>query len=257
MAEEKNIAVEEKNEVTRKISIILADDHQVVRQGLRTLLDSEKDLEVVGEAGDGLEAVQMVEKLQPNVLVLDLMMGGINGLEVTRQITKRIPGTNVIIFSIYGNEAYVLEALRAGAKAYVLKESDLSELVRAIREVSAGRHYLGPPLSELAIEAYLRKTETTKPDPYDTLTTREREVLHLAAHGLTNAEIASRLFISRRTVEIHRANMMRKLGLRTQHMQLVHYAIQRGILPSDTSLAEKKEEVEEEPEQEEQKKEAQ
>lgn len=213
-------------------SIVLADDHHVVRQGLKALLEKEPDFEIVGEAGDGLETVQLVEKLLPNILVLDLMMGGINGIEVTRQVIKRAPKTAVVIFSIYGNEAYVLEALRAGAKAYVLKESTLSELVRAIREASTGHRYLGPPLPELAIEAYLQKSEVNVRDPYDTLTTREREVLHLAAEGFTNAEIARRLYISRRTVEIHRANMIRKLGLHTPH-QLVQYAVQRGILQPD------------------------
>jgi DNA-binding NarL/FixJ family response regulator len=159
-------------------------------------------------------------------------MNGINGLEVTRQISKRSPKTGVIILSMYGNESYVLEALRAGAKAYILKESSSSELVRAVREVASGHHYLGPPLSERAIQSYLQRTETSVVDPYDTLTTREREVLHLAAQGCTNAEIAAQLYISRRTVEIHRANMIRKLGLHSQ-AQLVRYALQRGILPPE------------------------
>ena len=216
------------------ISIVLADDHHVVRQGLRALLETEADFRIIGEAGDGLEAARLVENLQPNVLVLDLMMGGMNGIEVTRQVSKRSPKTTVVILSMHNNEAYVLEALRAGAKAYILKESSADELVRAIREVSAGRRYLGPPLSERVIDTYLRKAESSMLDPYDTLTTREREVLHLAAQGSTNAEIAARLFISRRTAEIHRTNMMRKLALHTQ-TQLVRYAMERGILlPNQT-----------------------
>ncbi|MBI2869691.1 MAG: response regulator transcription factor [Chloroflexi bacterium] len=219
------------------ISIVLADDHWVVRQGLKALLEAESDFRVIGEASDGLEAARVVEQLKPRILVLDLMMGGINGLEVTRQVAKHPSETSVVILSMYGNESYVLEALRAGAKAYVLKESTSEELVRAIREVIKGYRYLGAPLSERAIEVYLQKTEPTTQDAYDTLTTREREVLHLAAQGYTNAEIANRLFISRRTVEIHRANMLRKLGLRTQHIQLVQYAVQRGILPADNTTA--------------------
>ena len=214
-------------------TIVLADDHNVVRHGLRALLEAEPDFRVIGEASDGLETAQMVERLKPDVLVVDLMMTGINGLEVTRQVSKRSPGTNVVVLSMYGNEGYVLEALRAGAKAYVLKESTAEELVRAVREAAMGNHYLGPPLSERAIEAYTQKTESAVLDPYDTLTTREREVLHLVAQGCANAEIASRLFISRRTVEIHRANMMRKLSLHSQ-TQLVRYAIQRGILPPNS-----------------------
>jgi len=213
-------------------TIVLADDHHVVRQGLRSLLEAEPDFSIVGEAGDGLEAAQLVERLQPDVLVLDLMMPGLNGLEVTRQVSQRSPQTHVVILSMHPNEAYVLEALRAGAAAYVIKESTSAELVRAVREAVAGRRYLSPPLSERAIEVYMQKAESAALDPYETLTAREREVLHLAAEGHTNAEIADRLFISRRTVETHRANLMRKLGLRSQ-TDLIRYALQRGILPME------------------------
>lgn len=212
------------------ISIVLADDHHVVRQGLKALLEAEPDLKVIGEAGDGITTAQLVENLKPNILILDLMMTGMNGLEVTRQVAKRSPKTIVVILSMHSNEGYVLEAMRAGAKAYIIKESSADELVHAIREVMAGHRYLGPPLSERVIDNYMKKAETNALDPYDALTTREREVLHLAAQGNTNAEIATRLFISRRTAEIHRTNMMRKLGLKTQ-TQLVRYAIQRNILP--------------------------
>jgi two-component system response regulator NreC len=217
------------------ITLVLADDHHVVRQGLRALLEAEPDLQVIGEAADGLETVRLVVNLRPDILVLDLMMGGISGLEVARQVSKRSPKTGVVILSMYGNEAYVLEALKAGAKAYVLKESTAGELVKAVRAAVAGRRYLSSSLSERAIEAYVEKSKETVLDPYDTLTTREREVLHLAAQGRTNADMATRLFISRRTVEVHRANVMRKLGLRTQ-AQLISYAIRRGILPPDSDL---------------------
>jgi len=213
-------------------TIVLADDHHVVRHGLRALLAAEPDFEIIGEAADGLETVRLAESLRPNILLVDLMMGGINGLEVTRQVTKRVPETAVVILSMYGNQGYVVEALRGGAKAYVLKESTAEELVRAIHEVAAGRHYLSSSLSERVIEGYIRKPEASGLDPYDTLTAREREVLHMAAHGNTSAEIADQLFISRRTVEIHRANVMRKLGLHNQ-TQLLRYALQRGILPPD------------------------
>jgi len=213
-------------------TIVLADDHHLVRQGLRSLLEAEPDFSIVGETGDGLEAAQLVERLRPDVLVLDLMMPGLNGLEVTRQVGQRSPRTHVVILSMHPNEAYVLEALRAGAAAYVLKESTSAELVRAVREAVAGRRYLSPPLSERAIEVYMQKAESAALDPYETLTAREREVLHLAAEGHTNAEIADRLFISRRTVETHRANLMRKLGLRTQ-TDLISYALRRGILPME------------------------
>lgn len=217
----------------KTITIVLADDHHVVRQGLRSLLETEPDLQVVGEASDGLEAIQLVENLHPDILVLDLMMRGMNGLEVAREVGKRSTGTRIVILSMYDNEAYVLGALRAGAKAYVLKESSSDELVQAIREAIIGHRYLSSSLSERAIDAYMQKVEGNALDPYDTLTSREREVLHLAAQGCTNAEMAVRLFISRRTVEAHRANMMQKLGLHTQ-TDLIRYALQRGILPPDT-----------------------
>jgi len=210
-------------------TIVLADDHQIVRQGLQVLLKAEPDLSVIGETGDGLEAVALVERLKPDVLIIDLMLPGLNGLEVTRQVNQRWPQTRVVILSMHVNEAYVLEALRNGAAAYVLKESSITDLVQAVREAAAGRHYLSPPLSEPAIEAYLQKA-TASLDSYETLTTREREVLQLAAEGYSSSDIAARLSISPRTAEAHRANLMRKLGLRTQS-DLIRYALQRGILP--------------------------
>ena len=164
------------------------------------------------------------------VLVVDLMMPGLSGLEVTRQVRQRSPRTHIVILSMYSNEAYVLEALRNGAAAYVLKDSTAADLVHAVREVVAGRRYLSPPLSERAIETYTEKAKSTLMDPYETLTTRERQVLHLAAEGCTNAEIGDRLSISPRTVETHRANLMRKLGLESQ-TDLIRYALRRGIIP--------------------------
>lgn len=214
-------------------TIVLADDHHIVRQGLRALLEAEPDFSLVGETGDGLEAVQLAERLRPDVIVLDLMMPGLNGLEATRQIAARAPQTRVVILSMHANEAYVLEALRNGAAGYVLKDSSAAELVRAVREVVAGRRYLSPPLSERAIEAYIQKAQETPRDPYDTLTNREREVLHLAAQGHSSAEIAARLSLSPRTVETHRAHLMRKLGLRSQ-TDLIRYALQRGIIPLES-----------------------
>jgi DNA-binding NarL/FixJ family response regulator len=212
------------------INIVLADDHQVVRKGLKALLSAEMDFNIIGESGDGLETVKLVEELQPTVLILDLMMSGINGLEVTRQLNKKYPNLGIIILSMHSNEAYVLEALRSGAKAYILKESPPEELIRAIREVSAGRRYLSSPLSEKAIEAYTQKIDIKPNDPYDQLTIREREILQLTVQGYTNAEIASKLYISPRTAETHRTNLMRKLSLHS-HAQLIQFAVQRGIIP--------------------------
>ena len=214
-------------------TIVLADDHPVVRQGLRAVLEAEKDFRLIGETGDGLEAVRLIERLQPDVLMLDLMMPGLGGLEVTRQVSQRSPRTRVVILSMHADEAYVLEALKNGATGYVLKESSADDLVRAIREVAAGRRYLSPPLSERAIETYVQRARDGSLDGYESLTPREREVLHLAAEGHHNPEIAARLFISSRTVEVHRANLLRKLGLRTQ-TDLVRYALKRGILPLES-----------------------
>lgn len=211
-------------------TIVLADDHQVVREGLRALLEAEPDFSVVGEAAEGLEAASLVERLKPHVLVVDLMMPGLSGLEVTRQVRQRSPQTHVVILSMYSTESYVLEALRNGAAGYVIKSSSAADLVSAVREVVAGRRYLSPPLSERAINAYVKKAEATTLDPYETLTTREREILHLVAEGYTSAEIGDRLSISPRTVETHRANLMRKLGLETQ-TDLIRYALHRGIIP--------------------------
>lgn len=212
-------------------TILLADDHPIVRQGLRTLLEAEPDFHVVGEAADGVEAVQLVERLHPDVLVLDLMMPGLSGLEVTWQASQRSPRTKIIILSMYANKPYLLEALRNGAAGYVLKKSTTEELVQAVQEVMAGRRYLSLPLSEETLEPYRQKAKQAGEDPYELLTLREREVLHLVAEGRTNAEIAERLVISPRTVESHRANLMRKLTLHSQ-ADLIRYALQRGILPS-------------------------
>ena len=212
-------------------SIVLADDHQVVRQGLSTLLGSEPDFSITGETADGLEVADLVERLEPDILVLDLMMPGINGLEVTRQVRQRSPGTGVVILSMYANEAYVMEALRNGAGGYVLKGSSIAELAQAIREVASGKRYLSPPLTERAIEVYPEKSKTASSDPYEKLTNREREVFFLVAQGHKNNEIASRLSISVRTVETHRANVMRKLGLNSQ-ADLIRYALQRESLPT-------------------------
>jgi DNA-binding NarL/FixJ family response regulator len=228
--------VEDRGHVARAngepATVLLADDHAVVRLGLRRLLEGEPGFRIVGEVADGLEVLSEVESLHPDLLVLDLVMPGLSGLEVLRRVRKCWPKTLVVVLSMHASEAYVLEALRNGAAAYVLKGSDGSEVLEAMRAVLAGRRHLSAPLSQLAIQAYLEKAEAAAPDPYDALTTREREVLQLAAEGYSNSKIAARLFISRRTVETHRANLFVKLGLRTQ-TDLVRYALRRGIIQLD------------------------
>jgi DNA-binding NarL/FixJ family response regulator len=212
------------------ISIILADDHDVVRQGLHLLLEVQPDFHVVAEAADGFEAMRQVQSRRPDVLIVDLMMPGLSGLEVTRQVCQLGLETRIIVLSMHSDEPYVLEAMKNGAAGYVLKGSATDCLLRAVREVAAGRHYLSPPLSEHAIAAYLRQASTATLDPYDSLTTREREVLQLVAQGCTTTDIAVQLSISPRTVERQRTSLMHQLGLPPQ-MDLVHYAYRRGLLP--------------------------
>ena len=213
-------------------TIVLADDHQVVRQGLRALLESDSRFRVVGETGSGLEVARLVERLRPDVLVLDMMMPGLNGLEAARQVKRRSPNTHVIILSMHKDESYVIEALKNGASAYVLKDSSAEELIKAIDEAISGRRYLSPPLSESAIAAYLEKGAAGVSDPYPSLSSREREVLQLASQGYTNKAIGKRLYISPRTVEIHRANMMRKLDLHNQ-TELIRYAMKKGLIAGE------------------------
>jgi two-component system response regulator NreC len=211
------------------VRVVLADDHTMVRQGLRAILESNNDILVIGEARDGLEAVSVVEKLKPDVIVLDLMMPKLNGLEVTRQIAKQ---TRVLVVSMHANEAYVMEAFRNGASGYLLKDSTAQELVDAVFKVSKGLRYLSSPLSERAIDFYIERTQSSSFDPYETLTTREREVFQLMAEGLSNNDISSNLHISPRTVEIHKSHVLHKLNLTTQ-TDIVRFAIRKGILPME------------------------
>jgi two-component system, NarL family, response regulator NreC len=211
------------------VSVLLADDHPIVRQGLRHLLEMQPDFKVVGEASDGLEASQMAERYHPDVLVVDMMMPGLNGLEVTRQVRQRSPATRIIVLSMHNNDAYVLQALKRGASGYVLKDSGPGEVVQAVKQVMEGQRYLSASLAANLIELLLKQTGNLPKDPYEELTNREREVFQLTAEGWNNNEIAERLCISPRTVEVHRANLMEKLGLHSQ-MDVLRYAIRRGLV---------------------------
>jgi DNA-binding NarL/FixJ family response regulator len=218
------------------VTIVLVDDHHLVRQAVKRLLEAEPGFKVVGELASGLHVVDQVLKLRPNVLVVDLIMPGLGGMEVTRQVVRRVPATKVVVLSMSISEAHVLEALRSGASAYVRKDANGDDLIQAIHEVRRGHHYLSPPFTDNAIEAYRKRAMQSEGDPYDDLTTREREVFHLAAEGYGNVEIAPRLGISPRTVETHRARIMRKLGLK-RPSDIVRYAIRKGILSGDDGAA--------------------
>lgn len=204
--------------------ILLADDHQVVRQGLRALLEREQ-FQVIGEASDGLEAVRQAQALRPEVVVLDVGMPQLNGLDAAREIMRAAPGTRTILLTVHTEDGYVMSALRAGIKGYVLKNQAAADLVQAIREVSSGRTYLSPGISRAVVDACLSKTEVAA----DSLTIREREVLQLVAEGKTTKEIAQLLGISAKTADSHRTRMMRKLDVH-ETATLVRHAIRLGMI---------------------------
>jgi DNA-binding NarL/FixJ family response regulator len=209
-------------------TVVLADDHEIVRKGVRSVLEAEKKFTVLAEVADGLAAVQAVEKHKPDLLFLDLSLPRLHGIEVLRQVRSSSPNTKVVILSMHNDEPYVIEALRGGAMAYLLKGSDTAEILHAAREVLANRRFLSAPLSDWAISALVSKpAEAT--DPLATLSPREREVLQYAAEGLGNSEIAEKLFLSPRTTETHRTNLMRKLNLQSQ-TDLVRFAIRKGLI---------------------------
>lgn len=214
------------------VSIVLVDDHAVVRHGLRSLLEREAGCTVVGEAAESRAAIELAAQLQPDVLVVDIMLPGASGLDVIRQVRQRAPQTRVLVLSMHADALYVREALRAGALGYVLKEAAASEFVLAVREAAQGRRYLSPALARSLIDSYVQQVGTDVEDPYDLLTDSERAVLRLAARGHTAATIAKQLGLSTRTVETYRANLLHKLDLANQ-TELVRYAIKRGIIPLD------------------------
>jgi two-component system response regulator NreC len=208
------------------VRVLIADDHAVVRAGLRLLLDAEADLEVVGEAGNGGEAVLRSRALEPDVVLMDVVMPGEGGVEATRRLRAERPETKVLMLSMQDDPRYVREAFDAGASGYVLKDAADTEVVQAVRDVAAGGRYVNPALGAGLIEAAVEETRRAGADP---LSDREREVLRLLAHGHTNQEISRQLYLSVRTVETHRAHIMQKLRLRSR-AELVSYALEQGLL---------------------------
>lgn len=215
----------------RQTTIILADDHPFVRQGLRATLARETGFQLLAETGDGLDAVRLVEQLHPHILIVDLMMPGLNGLEVTRQVSqlRHCPPTQVIVLSMQADDQFVVNALHNGARGYVLKDAPADELIAAIRQVTSGQPYLSQHFAARAFELVQQASGDETCDPYATLSSREREVLQLTAEGLSSTQISERLFIGARTVETHRVNLMRKLGLHNQ-ADIIRYAVRRGVV---------------------------
>lgn len=211
-----------------KITIVTADDHAAVRHGLEAVLSLQDGLDVVGQASDGLEAVALVQRLHPRVLITDLMMSGLSGLEVTRRVCDISPRTTVVVYSMHSGLEHVARSLQAGAAAYVVKDRPISDLLEALRQVARGERYISPSIPEEAVAEFQRRARYES-DPFDLLTERERDVLQLVAEGLTSAEVAERLCLSPRTVEAHRASVLRKLGLRN-HSELILFAVRRGLI---------------------------
>lgn len=217
-------------ECMNRTRIVLADDHTLMRAGLRVLLEREPDVAVVGEAEDGRQAIALVESLRPEMLVMDISMPNLNGIEATRQIAVRHPHSAVIMLSMHSDESYILRALKLGVRAYLLKDSAESDLIHAIRAVRGGKSFLSPAVGKILLEDYVRQLQQRdEVDSYELLTTREREIVQLIAEGKSNKDVASLLNLSPYTVETHRANIFLKLGLHSLP-DLVLYAVRKRIV---------------------------
>jgi len=216
--------------MSQKYRVVIAEDHTILREGLKSLLSSSPDFEVIGEAGDGREAIRCVEKCKPNLILVDLSMPRMNGIDAIREIKRRFPETKILVLTVHKTEEYILATLKAGADGYVLKDATHAELMIAVKNVLSGKHYISPGISEKVIEGYLegRKTLKTRTS-WETLTQREREILKLIAEGYKNKEIADYLCISPKTVEKHRANLMEKLDLHNVQA-LTALAIEKGLV---------------------------
>jgi two-component system response regulator NreC len=213
-----------------RVRILLADDHTIVRQGLRKVIEERADWEVVAEAGDGREAVRLAEQLHPDLAILDVAMPLLNGIEATRQITKRLPRTRVLVLSMYADEAYVTQMVQAGASGYLLKDSADVDLLKAVDETAAGRTYFSPSISRVMLDDYARQVgDTALVDRFESLSGREREIFQLIAEAKANKEIAALLNVSPSTVETHRAHVMEKLNLHSA-AEIVLYTVRRGVI---------------------------
>ena len=214
----------------RKVRVLLADDHQLMRSGIRLMLEREPDLSVVGEASDGREAVTLAKSLRPDIVIMDIGMPSLNGIEAAGLMTQENPELPIMIVSMHPDETYVLRALKAGARGYLLKDSAEADLIKAVHVVAGGKSFFSPAVSKVLLDDYVRKLKRSgTDDAYDLLTPREREVLQLIAEGKSNKEIANLLNLSVYTVESHRSNLMEKLNLRGLP-ELILYAVRNGII---------------------------
>ena len=212
------------------VRIVLADDHTVMRNGLRLLLERQPNLKVVGEAADGRQAVALSESAKPDVVIMDIGMPNLNGIEAARQIVTHNPRTAIAILSMHSDESYVIRALKAGARAYLLKDSAEADLLAAVRALSEGKSFFSPAISRILVEDYMRQLERNgAEDTYELLTNREREILQLLAEGRTNKEVAAMLNLSLYTVETHRTHILQKLNLHSVP-ELILYAVRKGII---------------------------
>jgi two-component system, NarL family, response regulator NreC len=212
-----------------KLRLLIGDDHTLMRQGLRKILEERSDWEIVAEAGDGRTAVRQTLALQPEVVVLDIGMPLLNGIEACAQIVRKLPNVQVLILSMYSDEAYVTQAVRAGARGYLLKDSAGADLIGAIAAVAAGKSFFSPPVAKVVLDDYARRLADKGMDRYDSLSEREREIFQLVAEGHSTKEIAEMLSVSPTTVETHRAHILQKLDIHNT-AELVLYAVRRGVI---------------------------
>lgn len=218
--------------MSEPVKVLVVDDHEVVRQGIKLVLETDPELEVVGEAASGEDAIERVRELKPNVVVMDIGMPGLSGFEATRRIRQSHPDVQVLALTVHDSEAYVFQMLQAGATGYIVKRAPAADVIQAVKRAYHGEAVLHPSVAKLLIRDYLTRVEKGEEASYDTLSDREHEILKLIAEGQTNREIADLLFLSVKTVQAHRANLMRKLGMHDR-TELVKYAIRKGIIGLD------------------------
>lgn len=215
-----------------KIKVLVADDHTILRQGIKALLDNQEGIEVIGEAKDGREALAIIEETLPDVVLMDIAMPGLNGLEATRRIKKKFPRMKVLVLTMYTNEEYIFQILNAGANGYLVKETAFQDLISAIKAVYKNEAFMSPSISKKVINSYIKRAQNDEQETCEILTTREREILQLIAEGNSSKKIAELLFISPKTVETHRTHIMDKLNIHNR-TGLVKYAIRKGIVDVD------------------------